>query len=234
MVECNGVKKLLSLVIVQSDGPNLFGRDWLMELKYNSESISHITCQEKLQQVLKKHAAVFLDELGTIQGVSAKIYVNDNAKPVFCRPRPVPFAYRTKIEKELERLESRKVIEKVQFSDWVSPIVPVLKEDGSIRVCGDYKVTINKVSKLDSYPLPRMDDLFTAMSGGQYSSKLDLSHAYLQLQLDESSQKYLTINTHRGLYKYTRLPFGVSSAPSIFQRAMDSLLQGLPYTLTTF
>ncbi len=117
----------------------------------------------------------------------------------------------------------------MQFSDWVSLIVPVMKEDGSIRVCGDYKVTVNKVSKSDVYPLPQVEDLFTAMSGGQYFSKLDLSHVYLQLQLEESSQKYLTINTHRGLYKYTRLPFGVSSAPSIFQRAMDSLLQGLSF-----
>ena len=84
---------------------------------------------------------------------------------------------------------------------------------------------------MDLYPILRVEDLFTAMSGGVSFSKLDLSHAYLQLQLEESSRQYVTINTHRGLYRYTRLPFGVSSAPGIFQRAMDNLLQGMPYVV---
>ena len=62
----------------------------------------------------------------------------------------------------------------------------------------------------------------------RWFSKLDLSHVYLQVPLDESSQQYVTINTHRGLFQYTRLPFRVSSAPSIFQRVMENLLQGIP------
>ena len=107
-------------------------------------------------------------------------------------------------------------------------IVPVLKQNGSIRICGDYKLTVNEVSKLDTYPLPRKEDLFTSLSGGKYFSKLDLAQAYLQLPLDEASRKYVTINTQKGLYQYTRLPFGVASAPSIFQRTMDNLLQGIP------
>ena len=76
--------------------------------------------------------------------------------------------------------------------------------------------------------IPRIEDiLFAKMAGGTLYTKLDLSHAYLQLQLDNSAKKYLIINTHRGLYEYTRLPFGVSSAPAIFQRTMESILQGL-------
>ena len=78
--------------------------------------------------------------------------------------------------------------------------------------------------KVDTYPLPRIEDLFTAMSGG---TKLDLLHAYLQLLLEEESKEYLTINTHKGLFEYDRLPFGVSSAPSIFQRTMENILQGI-------
>ena len=68
------------------------------------------------------------------------------------------------------------------------------------------------------------------MSGGTLYTKLDLSHAYLQLQLDESAKDYLVINTHKGLYEYTRLPFGVSSAPAIFQRTMENILQGIEHT----
>ena len=100
----------------------------------------------------------------------------------------------------------------------------VPKKGGMIRICGDYKVTINPHLDIDVHPLPRTEELFAALSGGQ---KFDLSHAYQQLPLDEHSKKLVTINTHKGLYRYNRLPFGVASAPAIFQRTMDSILQGL-------
>ena len=77
----------------------------------------------------------------------------------------------------------------MQFSDWSAPIVPVIKTDGSILVCGDYKVTVNAVAKPEIYPLPRVDDRFTGLSGGTLFSKLDLSHAYQQLELDKESKK---------------------------------------------
>ena len=70
-------------------------------------------------------------------------------------------------------------------------------------------------------------ELFASLAGGRAFTKLDLSHAYLQIPLDEESYRYVTINTHKGLFQYLRLPFGVASAPSIFQRVMESLLQGI-------
>ena len=106
--------------------------------------------------------------------------------------------------------------------------MPVLKKDGGIRICGDYKLTVNRAAKVDTYPLPRIEDLFTSLAGGKTFSKLDLAHAYQQVLLDETARKYVTINTQKGLFQYTRLPFGVSSAPAIFQRTMDNLLQGIP------
>ena len=90
---------------------------------------------------------------------------------------------------ELERLERAGVIEPVHFSEWAAPIVPVLKRDGSVRVCGDYKVTVNRAAKLDTYPLPRIDDLFASLAGGITFTKLDLAHAYQQILLDEGSKK---------------------------------------------
>ena len=83
-------------------------------------------------------------------------------------------------------------------------------------------------SGCQSYPLPKISDLFASLAGGQTFSKLGLANAFLQIPLDEASQKLVTINTHRGLYKYNRLPFGVSAAPLIFQRTMERILQGLP------
>ncbi|CAC5400803.1 unnamed protein product [Mytilus coruscus] len=107
-------------------------------------------------------------------------------------------------------------------------LLPIVKSDKSVRISGDYKVTINQVSKLDNYPIPKTDDLYATLSGGQAFSKLDLSQAYQQIVLDEESRKYVTINTHKGLYQYNRLPFGVSSAPGIFKKTMENLLQGIP------
>ena len=94
-------------------------------------------------------------------------------------------------------------------------------------VCVVIKLTANKVSKTDMYLIPKIEELFASLSGGRTFSKLDLSHAYLQVPLAEESQRYLVINTHKGLYAYKRLPFGVASAPGIFQRIMDNILQGL-------
>ena len=115
----------------------------------------------------------------------------------------------------------------MQFSEWAAPIVPVAKKDGSLRICGDYKVTANQAALVDAYPLPRIEDLFASLSGGTTFTKLDLAHAYLQFPLDNSSKPLTTINTHRGLFQYNRLPFGISAAPAICQRTMDSLMQGL-------
>ena len=106
--------------------------------------------------------------------------------------------------------------------------MPVLKQDGSLRICGDYKVTVNQAAKTDCYPLPRIDDLFASLAGGKAFSKLDLAHAYQQLQLDDESKKLVVINTHKGLFRYNRLPFGVSAAPAIFQRTIVGILQGIP------
>ena len=79
---------------------------------------------------------------------------------------------------------------------------------------------------MESYPIPRVEELFTNLIGGKHFSKLDLAQAYLQLPLSERSRQYVTINTTKGLFQYNRLPFGVSSAPAIFQRCMETVLQG--------
>ena len=120
------------------------------------------------------------------------------------------------------------VIEEVTHSEWATPIVPILKRDGTIRICGDYKITINKVSKLDCYPIPRIDDLYANLAGGIEFSTLDLSNAYLQMPLTEESIKYTTINTHIGLFQYNRLSFSIASAQAMFQRVMDNLIKGIP------
>jgi len=114
----------------------------------------------------------------------------------------------------------------VDHSVWSAPIVVVPKTNKTVRICGDFKVTINPKVEFEHYPLPNVKNLFASLAGGKVF-KLDLSHADQQLELDVESQQYVTINTHRGLYRYLRMSYGVSSAPSIFQSAMDQILQGM-------
>ena len=115
----------------------------------------------------------------------------------------------------------------VKFSSWAAPVVPVIKCDGNVRHCGCYKLTINSVAKNKVHSLPRIEELFTSVSGDKVFSKLDLSNPYLQLQLDELSEEYVTINTHHGLYHYTCLLLGVALAPAILQCTIEMFLKGV-------
>jgi len=98
-------------------------------------------------------------------------------------------------------LEKEGTLTKVNHSEWATPIVPVLKKSGDIRICGDFKVTVNPVLKVDQYPLPKIEDIFAKLAGQQFT-KLDLTQAYLQLPVHENSKELVTINTHKGLYTY--------------------------------
>ena len=106
---------------------------------------------------------------------------------------------------------------KNEKSDWATPVVPVLQPDGTVRICGYFKLAFNPYLDVRKYPIiPTPEELFTKLNGGELFTKLDLSNAYQQVVLDEKSQPYITINTQLGLYLYTRLPFGVAAAPGVF------------------
>ena len=105
----------------------------------------------------------------------------------------------------------------VDRGNWATPIVIVHKKDGSIRICGDFKVSINPVLQSQTYPLPTPEEMFSALANGESYAKLDLARAHKQMKVKEECQPLLTINTHCGLYRYTRLPFGITTAPSLWQ-----------------
>lgn len=88
----------------------------------------------------------------------------------------------------------------------------------------------NRFLDVDKYPLPTTEDIFATLAGGKHFTKLDLSNAYQQLELEDDARELLTVNTHRGLYRYRRLNYGVDSATAIIQSTMDNILQGLPRT----
>ena len=164
-----------------------------------------------------------------MKGVEGKLYPDKSAVPKFFKARSVTYAMKDKVGEELLRLKEEGVIEEVNNSEWATPIVPILKKDGTVWICGDYKITLNKVCKLDCYPIPRIDDLYANLARGKTFTTLDLSNAYLQMPLARESKPLTTINTHLGLFQYNRLCFGIASAPAIFRRVMDNLLKGIKH-----
>ena len=122
----------------------------------------------------------------------------------------------------------------IDYSEWSSPIVIVKKGNGSIRLCADFKVTLNRYIESNIYPIPNPADLLSQLAGASIFSKLDLSQAYAQLPLAEESQKLCVISTHRGLFAYQILPFGVSSAPAIWQRTIEQVLAGVEGVICYF
>ena len=162
----------LQTLVVDGSGPNLLGGDWLRVLRLNWKELFKIQLDENnhassFGRLIDQYSEVFQEGLGTFTGPRAKIHVETEAKPKFSKARPVPYAMTGKIEAELKRLQDEGTIEPLQFSEWAAPIVPILKPDGSIRICGDYKTTVNQVSKLDSYPIPKVEDLFATLGGSE-------------------------------------------------------------------
>lgn len=214
-------------VIVKQSGPALMGRALMksLDLLVTQMRVNKISSIDNFVSVYKD---LFSPGLGCYQGKTFTIEVDPTVSPKFYKARPLPYAMKEKVSQELSRLLDEGVITAVRHSKWACPVVPVLKADQSIRLCGDYKLTTNKAAKLDCYPIPNMKDLFSGLANMTIFSKLDLSQAYAQLKLHESSKELTTINTHRGLFEYNRLAFGISSAPGMFQRAMENLFQDLP------
>ena len=129
-------EKELKLYVVKGHGPSLLGRDWLREIKLNWSTMLNVSTTP-YQAILDQHSAVFKEEMGRIEGVQAKFNIKPGSTPRFYRARSVPYALKTKVEQELDRLEQQDVLEPVEFSNWAAPIVPVVKQDGSVRICGD-------------------------------------------------------------------------------------------------
>ena len=156
----------LPLIVVKGDRPTLLGRSWLAKIQLNWREI-HSLSSSGLQELLSQYDDVFQEGLGTFQGYEAKIEVTPNATPRFCKARTVPYSIRPKVEEELDRLVAEGTLEPIEYPKWAAPIVAVLKSDQkSVRVCGDFRMTVNPISRLNRYPIPKVEDLFATLAGG--------------------------------------------------------------------
>ncbi len=156
-------KAKLDLYVIEGGREVLFGRDWLWEisldwgeihsLKSVGETRKYMSVTEankQVQRLLNKYKSVSDKSLGTLRGVKAQLILEDGAQPKFCRARSVPYVVKPYFEKELERLQEEGILSPIEYSPWASGVVPVAKRDTKdVRLCGDYKVTINPVIRED-------------------------------------------------------------------------------------
>ncbi|KAL5487009.1 hypothetical protein EMCRGX_G019561 [Ephydatia muelleri] len=229
----------LAVVVVRKHDFPLFGLDWCLSFGLELPSVVRLDSvnqlgepqkqsEIELEALISEYQELFGDDLGVIKGHKAVVHLKSNITPKVYSARPLPFAMKESVEIELRRLVDKSIIEPVNTQshpvEWASPIVCVRKASSAIRICGDFKATLNPCIYVDPHPLPRFEDLMSKITGSKHFTKIDLSEAYLQMEVDEQSRKYFVIATHIGYFQYKRLPFGVNFAPAYFV-ANKSLMQ---------
>ena len=164
-------------------------------------------------------------DLGKMNCAPVKIRLKPDAVPYSLHTaRRIPIPLMEKVKAELNRMEREGVIKKItEATEWCAAMVPVIKKNGSVRICVDLK-QLNKAVVRERYVLPSLDDLLPKLAGAQVFTSLDCSSGFWAIPLDPEAAKLTTFITPFGRYHFQRLPFGISSAPEIFQRVMADLL----------
>ena len=209
--------KNCEIFVIRGTKSNLLGRKELMEFNL----IKRLDTLENTEKdVFASH--------GKMLTTPVKITLKHGAIPsCVAAPRRVPFPILPEVKKELLRMEDNNIIQKVSGpSDWCSPMVPVVKKNGKVRICVDYK-KLNCSVKREHLMLPNLDDIAPNLAGAKYFSALDASGGYYQIPLDEESSMLTTFITPIGRYRFNRIPMGISCAPEIFQKKMEELLEGI-------
>ena len=196
------------------------------------ETSVQLNLVRRVDETLRKGAQISTGaygEHGTLDTEPVKIQLKRDAQPyAVYAARRVPLPMLSKVKEELERMERNGVIEKVtQPTEWCAPMVPVLKKaTGKARICVDFK-RLNEAVKREHYILPMTDEITAKLSGATLFTSLDAASGFFQIPLHPDSCKLTTFITPFGRFQFKRLPFGITSAPEIFQRKMIETIQGL-------
>lgn len=183
--------------------------------------------QDKLKKLLHQYSFLVAHsdkELGSTDLVKLKINTGDHP-PIRQRPYRIPLAKQGEINDQLGEMLAARVI-RPSTSPWASPLVMVPKKDGTTRICIDFR-KLNRVMVQNSYPLPNIEDIFSRLGKSKYFSSLDLRSGYWQIEVDEADKCKTAFVTHEALFEFNRMPFGLSSSPSIFQELMNKVLEGI-------
>ncbi len=213
---------------ITQHGANILGLDLFLSLDFSMHDNSGATILQVDSPWQTQFPALF-GGLGCLSVFSHKPLLNPNVPPVIQPLRRVPLAMRDKVTTELQGMLAADLIEPIDASPWVSNLVIVQKRSGGMRLCIDLRGP-NKAVVPDKYPLLTIEELTTLFYGSSVFTKLDLKQGYMQIPLHEDSRNLTAFVTHMGLFRFKRIPFGLSSAPSCFQKIMATVLAGLPGT----
>ncbi len=201
-------------------------KQMLCELVGTPELLTPTQTEELHQFLGEQHEAFCLErkERGETDILTMEIDTGD-ARPKKQPARRMPFAVRSEVAKQLQSMQEAEVIQPSN-SPWASPVVMVRKRDGTHRFCVDYR-ELNSVTKADTFPLPRIDDLLNQLGAARYFSTLDLASGYWQIRMPPDSVEKTAFTTPHGLHEFRVMPFGLTNAPGVFQRLMEKVLAGL-------
>lgn len=250
-VSMGSMTRRLNLYVVASESESLFGREWISHFvdqinlnqlftahsSINSLSSSDLDPNQaaKLSSVLNNFDDIFSDVPGKLIGPSATVHLKPGVSPVFAKAHDVPHALRDRYAAEIDKKIASGFFEKVDYSEWSSPTHIVVKKNGNLRITGNYKPTVNPRMIVDEHPIPKIDAIFNKMKGATLFCHLDVTDAYTHLPIDEEFSHVLTLNTPtHGLIRPTRAVYGAANIAAIWQRRMETILQGLDNVVVSF
>lgn len=223
--EARGMKENLSFFVAAVKSPPILGLSACQKLNLVRRVASVTQAPLTKDEILAESPDVFTG-LGCMGG-TYHIELDNTVEPVIHTPRRVPYSLLEKLKQKLQELEEKNDIQKVNRpTPWVNSLVIVEKRNGSLRFCLDPR-DLNKVIHREHHRIPIAEDLAGRLSGKKVFSIVDEKDGFLQVRLDDESSHLCTFNTPYGRYRFKRMPFGISSAPEVFQKKMKPYLETL-------
>lgn len=186
---------------------------------------TEVTLTEQQKKELEELKLEYQVVISTIPGTNKDVLMGievEQCKPISIPPYRIPIWWKSKLASEIKTLLDLEVIEPSN-SPWAAPVVCVMKPDGSLRMCIDYRA-LNKVTKADPYPMPRIEELLEKVAPARFISTLDLNKGYYQVPLSDSAKEKTAFITPQGKFQFRKMPFGLRNAPATFQRMMNDIL----------
>ena len=188
--------------------------------------VCSVTTKGSNGDIIGQYPEVF-QGVGKLKNYQESLHIDDSVKPIAQPVQWLPFGLREKVDSKLDELLREDIIEEVISvpTKWVSPVVAVPKSNQDIRLCVDTRKANTAIIRERHY-VPTIEEVLSDLQGSTIFNKCDLKWGFHQIELDEKSRDITTFITHRGLYRYKKFLFGITSAPEKYQKIIKDVLQG--------